>query len=107
MEIIIIILFVIFAYVAISHYFRKKRRNALLAKYGDAEIVDRIMKKMFWQSQTSEQLVDSLGKPVDVDRKVMKTKTKEVWKYNETGKGRYGLRITLEDDVVIGWDKKS
>ena len=62
---------------------------------------------MFWQGQTPSQLLDSIGNPVDIDKKVMKTKTKKVWKYNETGKGRYGLRITLEDGEVVGWDNKS
>jgi hypothetical protein len=57
--------------------------------------------------QTPEQLIDSIGRPVDIDRKIMKTKTKEVWKYNQTGRGRFALRIILEDGVVIGWDKKS
>lgn len=66
-----------------------------------------IMKRMFWQGQTPAQLTDSLGCPVDIDRKIMKTKTREVWKYNETGKGRYALRITIEDGAVVGWDKKS
>jgi len=62
---------------------------------------------MFWQGQTPEQLVDSIGHPVDVDKKVLKTKSKEVWKYNQTGKGRFSLRITIENDLVVGWDKKS
>lgn len=51
--------------------------------------------------------MDSLGQPADVDRKVMKTKIREVWKYFKTGKRRYALRITLENGVVVGWDKKS
>jgi hypothetical protein len=107
MEILIFLVLLIVAWVAISSHLRKKRRAALLAKYGDAEIVENIINRMFWQGQTPEQLVDSIGNPVDVDRKVMKTKSREVWKYNETGKGRFALRITLEDDVVVGWDKKS
>ena len=84
----------------------KRQRESLLAKYGDKEIVDRIMRKMWWQGQTSEQLHDSLGEPIDIEQHVMKTKTKEVWKYNQTGKGRFGLRITIEDGKVIGWDEK-
>ena len=107
MGIIVIIVLVIVAWIAISIHLKKKRRVELLAKYGDAEIVDRIINKMFWQGQTPAQLVDSIGNPVDVDRKVLKTKTKEVWKYNETGKGRYALRITVEDGEVVGWDNKS
>lgn len=85
---------------------KRARRRRLMAKYGDELIVNRIMKKMFWQGQTPEQLIDSIGRPLDTDHRVMKTKTKEVWKYNRTGKGRYALRITFENGVVVGWDSK-
>jgi hypothetical protein len=61
---------------------------------------------MFWQGQTQEQLLDSLGRPADTDTKVLKTKTKEIWKYNRVGKNRFGLRVTVENGVVVGWDKK-
>lgn len=84
-----------------------RRRQALCDKYRDMEIVERIMARSYWQGQTSSQLADSLGTPVDMDRKIMKTKTKEVWKYQQTGKGRFGLRITLEDDAVVGWEERS
>lgn len=32
------------------------------------------MKQSFWQGQTSEQLLDSLGNPKDIDVKILKTK---------------------------------
>lgn len=90
----------------IGAFLNRLRRQQLMAKYGDELIVNRIMKKMFWQGQTPEQLIDSIGRPLDTDHRVMKTKTKEVWKYNRTGKGRYALRITFENGVVVGWDSK-
>lgn len=88
---------------AMNHAARKRH---LLAKYKDAEIVDAIMRHRIWQGQTVEQLVDSIGRPLDVDQKVLKTKTKEVLKYNRTGKNRFTLRVTVENGVVVGWDKK-
>lgn len=106
MELIVILVLAVAAWLFISSYNKKKRREELIKKYGDAEIVTRIMKKMFWQGQTQEQLRDSLGRPLDTDEKVLKTKTKEVWKYNRVGKNRYGLRITLENGIVVGWDQK-
>lgn len=84
----------------------KARRAALLVKYGDPEIVDRIMKGKYWQGQTVEQLRDSLGPPVDTDQKVTKTKTREIWKYHKTGTNRFGLRVTVENGAVSGWDEK-
>lgn len=84
----------------------QRKREMLMKKYNNKELVDRLMKGMFWQGQTSDQLHDSLGRPLDIDQKVLKTKKKEVWKYNSTGKNRYALKITLDNDVVVGWDKK-
>jgi hypothetical protein len=84
----------------------KARLAYLRRKYDDEQAIDRIMKGYLWQGQTAEQLVDSLGDPADVDRQVLKTKTKEIWKYIHLGGDRYGLRITLENSVVVGWDRK-
>lgn len=86
---------------------RKKKKLAyLMAKYGDAEIVANIYNHRFWQGQTAEQLVDSLGNPHGVDKKLLRTIKREVWKYNPRGVNRYGLRITLDNDTVSGWDHK-
>jgi hypothetical protein len=84
----------------------KGRRKKLMKKYNDAYLVDSIMQKKVWQGQTLDQLTDSLGIPADIDEKVLKTKTKEIWKYNHQSANRYGLRITLENGCVVGWDQK-
>ena len=86
---------------------RKRRIQFLLDKYGNEEIVQRIMNRHFWQGQTSAQLLDAVGNPISVDRKAMATRKREVWKYNSIGKNRYALRITLDDDVVAGWEQKN
>lgn len=78
-----------------------------MKKYNNEEIVDLIMSKSFWQGQTEEQLIDSLGKPLDIDQKVLKTKTKETWKYDQTAKNRYDLKVILENGLVVGWDQKN
>lgn len=98
---------VIIAIVLIRTASNSARRQALMEKYGDKQVVDWIMNHSFWQGQTADQLRDSLGNPVDVDEFVLKTKRKEVWKYRPTGKNRFGLRITVEDSRVVGWDHKS
>lgn len=84
----------------------KKRRASLLEKYNDSSVVEDIMARSVWVDQTSEQLLDSLGEPVDIDEKVLKTKKKEIWKYTHKGGNRYGLRITLDNDIVVGWEDK-
>ena len=83
-----------------------QRRRQLTAKYGDAEIARRIMRREVWQGETAEQLRESLGTPADTDEKVLKTKRKEVWKYRPTGKNRFGLKVTLDDGIVVAWDMK-
>jgi len=78
------------------------RRKYLIGKYG-RELGLRILSRSVWQGMTSEQLEDSWGRPVDIDHAVYKTKTKETWKYNQTGKNRFKDRICLEDGIVVGW----
>jgi len=85
----------------------KKRIAYLLQKYGDEVIVQRIMQHSFWQGQTAPQLLDSIGNPLGVDKKVMASRNREVWKYNSRGRNRYALRITLDNGVVISWDQKN
>jgi DUF971 family protein len=85
----------------------KQRREALMTKYQDEKLVNDLMNQSFWQGQTAEQLIDSLGRPHEIDQKILKTKKKEVWKYNHQGGNRYGLRITLDNDHVVGWDQKT
>lgn len=103
----LIILLAIAAIICHKIIRRKRRIQLLLDKYGNEEIVQRIMNRHFWQGQTAAQLLDSVGNPMSIDRKAMATRNREVWKYNSIGKNRYGLRITLDDDVVIGWDQKN
>lgn len=90
-----------------SQRLREQKRDSLVKKYGNVEVADRIMESEFWQGQTEEQLIDSIGEPIEVDQKVMRRKTVEVWKYEQTGKGRFALRIHLEDGIVVMWDDKT
>ena len=90
-----------------KHVQRQKRIELLLDRYGDEQIVQRIMNRHFWQGQTAQQLLDSIGNPLSVDKKTMASRKREIWKYNSIGRKRYALRITLDNDVVIGWDQKN
>lgn len=85
----------------------QKRRESLMKKYNNKKLVDKIMNNTLWQGQTAEQLIDSLGKPKAIDQKILKSKKKEIWKYNYRGGNRYGLRISLDNDIVVGWDQKT
>lgn len=83
------------------------RLSYLLEKHGDTQLVSRIMSGAIWETMTSGQLYDSVGQPEAVDQKYLKSKSREVWKYNRLGANRYGLRITLENGKVVGWDSKT
>ncbi len=86
---------------------RERYRQARIwAKYGNTETAQRIIDKTIWQGETDAQLRDSLGAPTDIDQKVLKTKSKAIWKYHHRGGNRYGLRITVENGMVVGWDEK-
>lgn len=83
------------------------RLSYLLEKYGDIQLVSRIMSGAIWETMTSEHLYDSVGQPEAVDQKYLKSKSREVWTYDRLGANRYGLRVTLENGTVVGWDSKS
>ena len=82
-----------------------RRRKHLIARYGDPEIARCIMRGTVWKGETQEQLLESLGQPADLDQKVLKTKTKEIWKYRKTARNRFGLKVTLDDGIVTGWEQ--
>jgi len=85
---------------------RAGRRAALMAKYQDAALVDRLLQKVLWQGETADQVQESLGAPAAIDDATLKTKSKQTWKYYKTGRGRFALRVTLEDNLVVGWETK-
>ena len=80
---------------------RAKRLAYLRGKYGDESVVQHIMSKTLWQGETAEQVRDSIGLPSSIDNNLLKTRKREVWKYHPHGRGRYRLRVTLDNDVVI------
>jgi hypothetical protein len=91
--------------VAVCIWGYRQRHRHLTEKHGDPEVARSIMRGVIWQGETQEQVLDSLGRPEDIDRKVLKTKTKEIWKYRPTARNRFGLKITLDDGVVTGWEQ--
>jgi uncharacterized protein YgiM (DUF1202 family) len=85
---------------------REERIKYLLKKYKKQEYVDNIMNKKLWIDETTEQIRESMGEPLDIDTHVTKTKRKETWKYNRSGKNRYNLKIYIENGIVVGWEDK-
>lgn len=112
MIIVIIFVFIFFSLLK-SHISKSKlrvaeeeRRRSIYQKYGHTEIAEKIIDKKVWMGATGEQLIDSWGRPLDIDESVLKTKKKEVWKYCRKGANRYGYKVKIENGIVIGWDEK-
>lgn len=81
-----------------------RRREDLVARFGDA-IAAKIVAKEVWLGETREMVIETFGHPAEVSEKVMKSKTKRVFKYFRAGGKRFDLKITLDDDEVVGWDR--
>lgn len=79
--------------------------EALVEKYG-AEVAEKIIFEKVWMGATADMVRDALGRPEDVDQKVSKRGSRETWKYHRTGKGRFALKVSLDDGVVTGWEGK-
>ena len=62
----------------------EERRSDLTTRLGDAKCA-RLLAGEIWIGQSEDELKESLGDPVDVDEKVLKTKRREVWKYDQVG----------------------
>jgi len=86
---------------------QKKWVAFLKDKYQNDKIVSDIVNGLFWEGQTTEMLRDSLGVPDDKDETILKTKTKSTWKYGHKHSNQYKLRIFIENERVIGWEKKA
>lgn len=84
----------------------EKRHQELLEKYGDEEVVARILAKDCWLGQTAEQLLDALGSPEDTDTKKTSRLTREVWKYKKIAANRHALKITVSNNEVTAIDDK-
>jgi hypothetical protein len=85
---------------------RRERLAELNRKYAP-ETVQRVLAGTIWQGQTEEELIDTLGRPSEIDRKVLKTMRREIWKYGRISTRRFRLRVTVENGVVAGWDHKA
>lgn len=69
------------------------------------EIAARLVRQELWRGETLEMLIHSFGRPEAVDEEALKTKTKHVLKWGHLGGYRYTMRVTLENDVVVGWER--
>ncbi|WP_133117409.1 hypothetical protein [Paramylibacter kogurei] len=96
----------IIALIMLRMAWRAGRRALWMKRYNDVEMVNAMMAGRIARGMTMDMVVDVWGIPADLDEVVMKTKTKHEMKYDEKGKNRYGTRVYLEDEIVVGWETK-
>ena len=104
--IVLILVAALLLYVTARVLLRRMCYRSLARKYDSDQIAADIIARKIWQGMSEEQLVDSWGRPADIDTKVLKTKTTATWKYGHLGANRYKDRVKVEDGVVTGWELK-
>lgn len=85
--------------------YQEQRRQYLIQKYGP-ETAQLLLNQNIWHGATCEMMLDAFGQPADIDTAVMRNKHTSVLKYYPKGYNRYGMRITVENGYVIGWELK-
>jgi multidrug efflux pump subunit AcrA (membrane-fusion protein) len=80
------------------------RLDDLTRRFGSSA-AHRILQGEVWRGQSVAALLEALGPPADSDQKVMKTKTKTVYKWGHVSGNRYAVRVTVENGFVIGWER--
>lgn len=76
---------------------KEKYRADLIAKYGEA-IGIKLYKGEYFLDMTPEQLIDSKGRPTDIQKEVMKTKTKVTYIYGNKSSGDVFI---FENDLLV------
>ncbi len=85
-------------------YAKKQKRDYLRDEYGaDPALLARIENKEIWAGMTKIQLYNSQGDPKATDKLPDNV---EIFKYDAVA-DKFRLRIRLENDVVVSWERDS
>jgi hypothetical protein len=57
------------------------------------------------QGDSRDFVEAALGDPDDISERVMKEKTRHVLKYGRINARSFAMKITLENDEVVGWEQ--
>ncbi len=78
------------------------RRTNLMRRFGDEDLVRRIMGHELWMGQAEDHLLASLGHPATKHIKQSADGRDETWQYERSD----GLKVMLRGGIVVGWDFK-
>lgn len=79
--------------------------EALRAKYGTDTLKCMIVRKP-WLGASTNEIRALLGPPERIDEKVMKTRTRHVYKYDQSGKAMFKLSITFDNGLAVEWEDR-
>lgn len=88
----------------------EKERKASLHKRFEYDEADKILQGTLWIGMTLEMLLEAKGEPSDILESVSVGKVKKKYLYgmriNRVGNQSFDFEVSLENDVVIGWNDK-
>ena len=82
-----------------------ERAQRIRKKYGRTAIARKLIRKILWTGETTEQLRDSFDAPVGITRNPLHTSNSEIWEYVGKDADLPDFHITVKDGLVIGWVK--
>lgn len=82
------------------------RRDMIEQAYANSPYKLDILNGSIRQGMTANMVVAAWGPPAAIERKVLKTKTREILKYGP-GPGRsFANKVTIENGIVVGWEQR-
>jgi hypothetical protein len=85
---------------------RQARLTRLVSRFGE-EAAERIIAQKLWVGAPVDAVNEMFGAPADVAETVKGTHTKLVMKFFPQARGRFDLKVTVDDGQVSGWEKGS
>ena len=85
---------------------RQARLARLVSQFGE-DGAERIITRKLWVGAPADAVYEMFGAPAAIAEAVKGTHTKVVMKYFPQARGRFDLKVTVDDGRVSGWEKGS
>ena len=83
----------------------QQRQQHLVEKYG-VDGAAKVNARELWRGAPVDAVIEMFGQPLDVDEVVSKKRVRRVLKYFQIRSNAYGLKVTVDDGFVTGWDRR-
>jgi hypothetical protein len=78
--------------------FEKRRKK-------DAGAAENTNRSRITEGMTTDQVRSAWGEPANTQVKMLKSRQREVWLYDQYGKNRYHSKVFFENNIVVGWER--